>query len=108
PGPWTVRQIVPDGWTSTSPMSYLVQPDQTSYIQGFGSIPMGSAIPTGSISVFVFDDSNGNGLQDANETPRKNTVVYLDLNNNDRLDNEPTTGTSLDGVAQLKNIRPGT
>jgi len=106
--PYTLRQIVPDGWTPSGRSFWLVSGDEPLLTYGFGSFVTGSPTPTGSISVFVFDDTNANGIRDAGELPRSNAIVYLDLNNDGIMSNEPSVPTHSDGFAQFNNIFPGT
>ena len=54
-------------------------------------------VPTGSISGTVFNDTNGNGVQDSGETGVSGAVVYIDSNNNgvrDAGEEEATTNSS--------------
>ena len=61
----------------------------------------------GTISGKIYDDRNGNGSQDAGEPNRAGVTVYLDLNQNSRLDSaEPTTATDANGRYQLTRV-PG-
>src|SRR5205814_9219512 len=43
--PYNLRQILPNGWTASGPDSYVIQADQLSYTQWFGSFVTGSTVP---------------------------------------------------------------
>ena len=56
-----------------------------------------------------FSDSNQNGIQDAGEPGLEGRTVYLDLNDNGRLDGEePWTVTDSEGGYSLDGVAPGT
>lgn len=62
-----------------------------------------------SISGFVFNDANANGLRDAGETGLKNTKVYLDLNNDGkRQGSEPSVKASKSGAYTFDDLEAGT
>lgn len=52
--------------------------------------------PPGSISGFVFNDANANGVRDAGEGPLSGWTVYQDLNDNGTLDAGPINASSTD------------
>ncbi|HET6246148.1 MAG TPA: SdrD B-like domain-containing protein [Tepidisphaeraceae bacterium] len=59
----------------------------------------------------LFNDSNGNGVQDPHETPLAGWKVYIDLNNDGILEsNEPTaqTVTTSTGYWYFRAVAPGT
>jgi beta-glucanase (GH16 family) len=60
--------------------------------------------PTGTISGIVFDDTNGNGTRDSNETGLANARVIADLNRNGQADsNDQVTGyTTSSGTYSLQ------
>lgn len=60
------------------------------------------------ISGFVFDDANGNGVQDSGEAGLAGRFVYLDYNNNgQRDDNEPVLATNKNGRYLFKSVPVG-
>jgi uncharacterized protein (DUF2141 family) len=66
------------------------------------------AMSTGTIGGRVFQDGDGDGQQDAGEQGLAGHTVYLDRNDNARLDPDETTAiTSPQGVFQFVGLRPG-
>jgi hypothetical protein len=66
-------------------------------------------LATGVISGVVFADDNDNGVQNSSEAGIAGATVYLDINNNGRLDpGDVTTTTAADGTFTLSNLDPGT
>ncbi len=61
-----------------------------------------------SITGLVFDDKNGNGIQEADEGVRVGTPVFLDQNG-DRIRNpgEPSTSSDADGAYSFTDLGPG-
>ena len=64
---------------------------------------------TGTISGHVFNDANGNGVQDAGDTPLVNWGVYLDVNHNGQYDPgvDPFTATDANGNFTFTGLPPG-
>lgn len=61
------------------------------------------------LNVFVFDDSNASGVQESNEQPLAGRVVFLDSNQNEKLDNdEPWQITNSLGRVDFANLSLGT
>ena len=57
---------------------------------------------------FVWNDVNGDGKVNGYEYPLKNTVIYIDANNNGIRDSEEMfTKTNLAGFYKFKNLEPG-
>ncbi len=74
----------------------------------FGNQPIVPSEP-GTISGVKFDDDNANGVQDAGEAGLPGFTIYLDANNNGRLDTgETSTVTAADGSYTLINVAEGT
>jgi subtilisin-like proprotein convertase family protein len=64
-------------------------------------------IPNISIQGQVFQDTNGNGIQDAGELGVSGRTVFLDSNNNGVLDpGEPSTVTDANGNYSFTNLPP--
>ncbi|MDB5302334.1 MAG: Cna B-type [Phycisphaerales bacterium] len=64
---------------------------------------------TGSITGTVFNDVNGNGVQDAGESPVANATVFLDLSHLGTLDPvDPTALTNSSGIYTIANLGAGT
>ena len=65
--------------------------------------------PAGTVSGFVFDDTNENGQQDSGEPGLSGWTVYADLKNDGQLDSgDPTATTDANGNFQLTELSPGT
>jgi serine-aspartate repeat-containing protein C/D/E len=63
----------------------------------------------GSISGTKYNDFNANGRPDPGDVPIPNWQIYLDINNNGRVDfNEPSTLTNGQGNYIFVNLPPGT
>lgn len=70
--------------------------------------PPPSQPATGNIDGFVFEDLNGNGIQDAGEPGLAGRYVYLDYNNNAQRDaNEPILVTNKNGRYLFKSVKAG-
>ncbi len=64
---------------------------------------------TGSISGYLFYDNNANGSRNSNESYQNGKVVYLDTNNNDKLDsNEKQITTKSMGAFSFSGLTAGT
>ncbi|MGD1716728.1 Calx-beta domain-containing protein, partial [Dapis sp. BLCC M172] len=64
---------------------------------------------TGSISGIKFQDDNNNSIQDLGEIGLAGFTIYIDINNNNNLDNgEPNTITNPDGSYIIEDIETGT
>ena len=115
PNTFTIAVDPPLDWTPTSPASgyrsdfaapgdvldgftFLVQPPSTP-----------SNVGNGTIFGFVFNDKNGNTVQDGIEAGLPGAVVFLDTNTNGLLDGgELSTVTSASGAYSFNEIPPGT
>jgi uncharacterized protein (DUF2141 family) len=124
-GTYNVREVVPTGFTATTPnpRSVPLDPGQTS-TANFGNqqvapTPTPTPTPTpistptpvqqGSISGLKFNDGNGNGTQDAEETGLSGWQIFLDANGNNSLDSgETAVTTDNSGNYSFNNLNPGT
>lgn len=62
----------------------------------------------GTLAGTVFFDVDGDGVRNGNEPPQTNWTVYLDANQNNRLDaGEKSTQSNSNGDYSLANITPG-
>jgi hypothetical protein len=60
---------------------------------------------SGAVTGTVYDDANGNGLQDAGEAGLKGVTLFVDLNRNGALDDgEQSAITNRNGVYKLTNV----
>lgn len=81
PASYTVRDVVPAGWRGTTAASYVVTLAGTNATgRNFG------ATQKAKLSGTVFQDTNRNTLQDVGEKGLAGWRVFLDANNNGKLD----------------------
>jgi len=121
-GTYNVREVVPTGFTATTPNPRTVplDPGQTS-TANFGNqqvplppmspplTPPPTPVQQGSISGLKFNDGNGNGTQDAEETGLSGWQIFLDANGNNSLDSgETAVNTDNSGNYSFSNLNPGT
>ena len=65
-------------------------------------------VGVGSASGVVFDDANGNGVQDGGELGTENVTIFADLNNNGELDDgDLSTVTDADGAYTIEGLPLG-
>ncbi len=87
--------------TTDTAARVTLQSGQT-LVQNFGQRSI-----NGTVAGRLYDDRNANGIRDAGESDRAGATVYLDLNQNRRLDAaEPTSITDALGQYQLSGV-PG-
>ena len=118
-GDYTVREVVPAGWTQTYPggpdFEHLVAITPGLIMQGAFEVaesPNFGNYLAGEIHGYKWDDLNGDGVWDAGEPGLNDWTIYLDLNNNDMLDGgEPTAITvndgTHDGAYWFTDLEPG-
>ncbi|RIK76721.1 MAG: hypothetical protein DCC68_18745 [Planctomycetota bacterium] len=98
PGSVIIREVVPDGCRQTFPTVGFHNRDLVSG-QPLREINFGN-VCEGEIHGTKWFDRDGNRRFDANEMGMAGVTIYLDLNNNGRLDQgEPTTTTMQDSTA---------
>src|SRR5207237_1422320 len=105
PGTYRVRQVLPTGWVQTT-----ANPADLSASSGsnVASVNFG-AFRGVTISGLLFQDSNGDGVQQAGEPGLSSWTVYLDANGNGTLDTGETTATTdSNGNYAFANLGPGT
>lgn len=131
PGNYTVREIVPDGFSQTFPMGPIPLAEQTDAVLppgghyilleagdrikgiNFGNQP----IKPGSIHGTKWADLNGNSKRDSDEPGLPGVLIYVDLNYNGMFDeNEPHAITMKDipetdfdeaGMYSIDDLEPG-
>lgn len=106
-GNYTVRFITPAGHIRTVPSSgrQVVQLGAGKTVGGrnFG------AVAAARITGRVFNDLDADGVRDSSESGARNIRVYVDANNNRRLDStEASVLTGSSGTYSLTGQRPGT
>lgn len=112
PGRHYVRQIVPDGWTRTTPMAHgnggqrlvVVDVNQTKAGLDFGTIHA----PPASISGRAYEDLDADGVRDPGEPPLGGTA-YLEIDNSPfGGPDEPVVPLDAAGNYTLTELPPGT
>ena len=88
-GSYTVREIGQAGWRQTAPAAaaegehhFTLAPLAEVAFADFGNTQR--ALITG----VMFEDNNGNGIQDPGDSPMRNQFVYVDANDNARFNGE--------------------
>jgi uncharacterized delta-60 repeat protein len=106
PGTYHVRHAPAFGWISTSAAVFTVTVavGKTSGGVSFGDRQLAA------VSGVVFDDLNGNGVTDAGESGLAGWSVYVDLNNDGRIDAGDRWGGVADASGHFVYLRvpPGT
>jgi uncharacterized protein (DUF2141 family) len=113
-GSYKIRQILQSGWSQTSPANgygwtITLSTGQVLTGKNFGTKNSGGGGGTGgSIAGRVFNDLNGNGVQDTGENGISGITIYNDANNNNAKDaGELVTTTGASGDYILSNLVAG-
>jgi len=99
PGSYLIREVVPDGWHQTYPTSgshslYLDAGEVATGVD-FGNID-------GLVIGYVWNDNDGDGVWDPDESGLADWQVYADINLNGCFDTgEPDATTAIDGSYRL-------
>ncbi|CAN5335887.1 hypothetical protein BH09PLA1_BH09PLA1_13790 [soil metagenome] len=108
-GTYDVRSLTPNGWTSTAPsggVQAVTLVDESSIAS---AIDFGARQPPGVIRGSIWDDRSGDGVRQSSEPPLAGWTVYIDFNNNGKLDsNEMSAVTGGQGSFTFSNVPPGT
>ncbi len=115
PGNYQVQSATPFGeilTTGINPFNVSLLPSQNLDSVDFGFRPDAFTGNDGSIGDTVFNDANGNGIQDAGETGVPNVVLNLTRPGNDGIlgtadDTTQTTTTDNNGIYNFTNLPPG-
>src|SRR5262249_40961072 len=103
-----VREVVPAGFKVSSPSVGFFDVTLTTNqaVTGKNFADQATSVPTtGTISGKVFNDTNGNGVQDTGETNRAGVVVYLDNDKDGIKDStEPTKTTDANGAYSFTGV----
>lgn len=106
PGNYTVREVQQPNFRQTTPNPGTINLTPGANIS---NINFGNNFFTGSISGLKFSDLNANGFRDATEPTLADWQIYIDSNNNGRLDTgEPNTFTDRQGNYTFANVSSGT
>jgi len=110
-GTYKVREVIPSGWTQTSPTNNFGQTvtlttGQT--VTGKNFLVKQNTTSAGSISGFVYNDLDGDGVKDSNESGVSGRTVFIDLDNDSALDaNEKSATTNASGQYTLSSLGAG-
>jgi uncharacterized delta-60 repeat protein len=109
PGTYRIRQTVPANFVQTSPGAgahvVTVENENVSGF-GFGSV---SRFSVGRIEGFTYVDTNGNGTKESTETGVATNTVYIDADDDARLDpGEQSVVSDYRGFYQFPLMLPGT
>ncbi len=111
PGTYTLRTAAQPGYTATIPAaSRTITVAGGDLITGknFGFTQASEPV-TASITGLVFNDKNGNGIKDGKDTRLNKWQVYLDANQNGKLDaGEVSVRSRGSGIYVIPNVAPGT
>ena len=98
PGQHIIREIVLPGWTQTFPSSGFHEIRVNLLGDAITGIDFGNSSDFSGISGTKFNDLDGDGAFDPDEPPVPGIFIYLDLDNDNRLDlGEPTAETDANG-----------
>ena len=115
-GTWPICQIPVGGYRTTSGGSLFTLQNAPNFkivsvvAGGTANASFGNWIPlVGTISGTVWNDSNGDGVRSAGETPLAGRPVYIDLNRDGvQAATEPVRTTDASGAYAFTDIRTGT
>jgi hypothetical protein len=115
-GTYTIRVVVPENVIVTEPVTdgYTVTiPAGATTVAGgsFGLVASSGTVPvtTGTITGTAFVDANGDGTEDAGDSPRAGATIFLDANGDGLLDDgELSTVTAADGTYSFTDLPAGT
>ncbi len=104
PGTYSVTVQILSGYVLTTPASY-------SFDLSAGGIQSGAifgAFRLGEVAGLAFDDANGNGVQDPNDSGLQGKTLFLDSNTNGLFDTgEPSSVSGTDGSYLIGGVGPG-
>jgi uncharacterized delta-60 repeat protein len=108
-GTYALREVVQPGWMLTEPLF--------AYDHGYYTVALGALLPTaktfgdfqlGTAAGVLFDDVNGNDVQDAAEPGLAGWTVYADVNGTGIFAaNDPTAVTNSTGQYVISGLGPG-
>ena len=120
-GSYQVREIQQSGFGQTFPFAQEVTTNDgsTVTVPGFHTVTVtegevsdgfnfGNKLRTGEIRGVKWEDLNGDGVFDDDESTLEGVTVYLDLNQNGRIDiNEPSQQTDANGRYRFRDLDAG-
>ena len=110
PGSYTVLVETNDGYTQTTPASNAGSTVTVTAGQNATAAPFGeSQQNSGTISGTVYNDANGNGVQDSGEAGIAGWYVYVDVNDSGQYVNgDPYAQTDANGNYSFQGVPAGT
>ena len=110
PGNYVIRQVLPFGYVQTAPGNGLGHHVTLGAValtgENFGDKPVAASAAT--VTGTVFNDANGDGIQDNGETGLGGVQVYADLGNVGYfVTGDPTTTTNATGGYTLAGLAAG-
>jgi protocatechuate 3,4-dioxygenase beta subunit len=102
-GNYVVREVVPSGFSASTPVSVNVALNTQDATVTFANTP------NSNITGCKFEDFNQNGYRDGNEPAISGVTIFLDTNGDGVPQaTEPTTTTDPFGTFRFNNLAPGT
>jgi len=103
-GEYFLTETNPPGYASTTPDAWGISlPDCSDVIINFGDEPVGAPVCIRTVTGVVWDDRDGDGIMDADESPLANATVTLRDSNYNVV---ATYITGPDGVYVFTNLAP--
>ncbi len=103
-GTYHVRRVFPKGYTYSTPLIDIT----LAAGQTVNGLAIGSKSTASALAGFAFNDSDRDGVFDANEVKTGGKRVFLDLNSNGKLDaKEPSVFTDVKGAFRFDNLTTG-
>ncbi|MDP7348482.1 MAG: SdrD B-like domain-containing protein, partial [Phycisphaeraceae bacterium] len=108
PGQHIVREVVPAGFTQTTPETHsvTVADQQITPDINFGNFGNSGLV---TISGMKYEDQDGDGVKDAGEPGLQGWTIYIDANDSGTLDaGETSAVTNVSGEYEFTGLLPGT
>ena len=111
-GEYNVRQILKTGWETSTGFSdsesVIVYSGVETIAPDFANFDVSTTV-TGSLSGIVWNDVDGNGIQNGSESGLAGRAVFLDANSNGIKDaSESQMNSGSDGSYSFTGVQPGT
>ncbi|MBN2180636.1 MAG: hypothetical protein JW715_01885 [Sedimentisphaerales bacterium] len=112
-GTYTLGEQLQTGWIQTTPggtgtYAVTVQPGQGTFPMMFGNRQSGGPTYDGKICGSKWNDINGDGMLDLNESFLSGWTIYLDINHNGKRDSgEPSQLTDATGSFEFTGLAVG-
>lgn len=112
PATYSLRQVLPAGWSQTAPalnaaQSFVASAGALATGADFGSVQVSTPV-LGSIGGYVWSDTDGNGVINNTEPLLSARVVWIDTNKDGlQSTGEPSTTTDASGNYKFSNLPAG-